>query len=284
MPSSSTLLSSSTSSTNTLNTLNTSTGGGVGSKGYQSGYMMGTSLSSGGPQESDEPLPTVSTKAKMNSSKLDDGKGGSRWGMDSMFDYAGMRAEDEDAPPMMSVNDIPSATGASSSRLTSSSLLLSHSSPPIHRTTSTSSSPDPSYIIVFGYPPDKYAPTLDFFLSLSSEYSMSTNAPSSAGTTQPESLYDVGNAFKLGYTNPADAVRALRKNGDVIRGGSGAGGWMVGVKWADASANISSPPQSASLGAYRQHQSVHDEADNMDVDAPGSVGTPIKLARRPCAV
>ncbi len=277
MPSSSTLLSSSTTSTNTLNTLNTSTGGGVGSKGYQSGYMMGSSLSSGGPQESDEPLPTVSTKAKMNSSKLDDRKGGSRWGMDSMFDYAGVRAEDEDAPPMMSVNDIPSAmTGASSSRLGASSLLLSHRTPPAQRTTS---SPDPAYIIVFGYPPDKYTPTLDFFLSLSSEYSMSTNAPSSAGTTQPESLYDVCNAFKLGYVNPADAVRALRKNGDVIRGGGGAGGWMVGVKWADASANMGSPPQqSAGFGVYRQHQNVHDEADNMDVDAPGSVGTPIKLA------
>ncbi|KAF9017433.1 hypothetical protein BDZ89DRAFT_1074819 [Hymenopellis radicata] len=170
--------------------------------------------------------------------------------MDSMFDYhyAGVRAED-DAP----LAPLP--------RGLHRPLFFSHTVPaytPHHEYLVVL---DPSYLIVSGYPPDKYASTLDFFLSLSSEYSMSTNAPSSAGTTQPESLYDVGNAFKLGYTKPADAVRALRKNGDVIRGGGGAGGW------ADASANISSPPQS-----------VHDEADNMDVDVPGSVGTPIKLA------
>ncbi|KAF9000516.1 hypothetical protein BDZ89DRAFT_1121649 [Hymenopellis radicata] len=175
MPSSSTLLSSSTSSTNTLNTLNTSTGGGVGSKGYQSGYMMGTSLSSGGPQESDEPLPT-------------------RHWRPFLAAYIVLSS---------SLTPLPAYT-------------------PHHEYLVV---PDPS---VFGYPPDKYAPTLDFFLSLSSEYSMSTNAPSSAGTTQPESLYDVGNAFKLGTPSPLmPCARYARTGTSSAVAAVQAGGWSV---------------------------------------------------------
>lgn len=56
--------------------------------------MMGASVSAGA-QESEEPLPVVSTKAKLNKSMIyggeDDGRigggrGSGRWGMESMFE------------------------------------------------------------------------------------------------------------------------------------------------------------------------------------------------------
>lgn len=67
---------------------------------------------------------------------------------------------------------------------------------------------------MFGYPPDKYSVTVEYFRSLGQ-------------TTEPEQSSDLVNAFRIGYLNPAEAVRAVRKNGDIV-GGS----WMVGAKWA----------------------------------------------------
>lgn len=152
---------------------------------------------------------------------------------------ASRRADDEDAPPMMSVNDIPNEIPSSSSRLAYSSLLASSTLASSHRSQSQQQKQqqpaptnDPAYIIVYGYPTDKYSVTLEFFLSLSSEYSQSANT-GSLGTTKPEPVYDVSNAFKVGYVHHGDAVRALRKNGEVLRGGGGGGGWMIGVKWAE---------------------------------------------------
>ncbi|OJT09823.1 hypothetical protein TRAPUB_13693 [Trametes pubescens] len=73
----------------------------------------------------------------------------------------------------------------------------------------------PLYVVVFGYPPDKYSVTVEYFRSL-------------GHTTEPEQSSDLVNAFRIGYLNPAEAIRAVRKNGDIV-GGS----WMIGAKWAD---------------------------------------------------
>lgn len=72
----------------------------------------------------------------------------------------------------------------------------------------------PLYVVVFGYPPDKYSVTVEYFRSL-------------GHTTEPEQSSDLVNAFRIGYLNPAEAIRAVRKNGDIV-GGS----WMIGAKWA----------------------------------------------------
>ena len=72
----------------------------------------------------------------------------------------------------------------------------------------------PLYVVVFGYPPDKYSVTVEYFRSL-------------GHTTEPEQSSEIVNAFRIGYLNPAEAVRAVRKNGEIV-GGS----WMVGAKWA----------------------------------------------------
>lgn len=74
--------------------------------------------------------------------------------------------------------------------------------------------PDPLYIIVFGYPLDKYSVTLEYFQSLGEATEADPNA-------------DIVNCFRIGYYDPGDAMRAVRKNGEVI-GGS----YMVGAKWA----------------------------------------------------
>ena len=73
------------------------------------------------------------------------------------------------------------------------------------------------YVIVFGYPPDKYTATLEYFKSLGGE----------SETTDPTPHSQITNCFRLGFSNPGDALRAVRKNGEVI-----GGTWMVGVKWA----------------------------------------------------
>jgi len=73
----------------------------------------------------------------------------------------------------------------------------------------------PFYIVVFGYPPDKYSLTAEYFRSSGGE------------STEPDPNLEITNCFRIGYKDAGDALRAVRKNGEVL-GGS----WMVGVKWA----------------------------------------------------
>lgn len=73
------------------------------------------------------------------------------------------------------------------------------------------------FVIVFGYPPDKYTATVEYFKSLGGE----------SETTEATPHSQITNCFKLGFGNPGDALRAVRKNGEVI-----GGTWVVGVKWA----------------------------------------------------
>ena len=73
---------------------------------------------------------------------------------------------------------------------------------------------EPLYMIVFGYPPDKYSVAVDYFKQLGE-------------TTDPDPNTEISNCFRIGFKNPVEAIWAVRKNGEVV-GGS----WMVGVKWA----------------------------------------------------
>ncbi len=57
-------------------------------------------------------------------------------------------------------------------------------------------------------------------------------------STDPEPNADIVNCFKIGYYEAGDAMRAVRKNGDII-----AGSWMVGAKLA---VRLSSFPLSCS--------------------------------------
>lgn len=72
----------------------------------------------------------------------------------------------------------------------------------------------PLYVVVFGYPADKYSVTVEYFKSL-------------GDATDVEHSSEITNCFRIGYRDPGDAMRAVRKNGEVL-GGS----WMVGAKWA----------------------------------------------------
>lgn len=72
----------------------------------------------------------------------------------------------------------------------------------------------PLYVIIFGYPPDKYSVTVEYFRALGE-------------TTEPEQNPEIMNCFRIGYMHPAEAMRAVRKNGEVL-----SGSWMIGAKWA----------------------------------------------------
>ncbi|KAI8996385.1 hypothetical protein BD414DRAFT_512796 [Trametes punicea] len=183
---------------------------------YQPGYLM--SSPPGGARHEDPPM--VQTKAKLNHTFS--GGAIADFGMDSMFESSRPRQTlaDEDAPPTASVNDlineIPEVnSGRFPQRVRASLFRSSHPTTPKPATPSHQIKTQPLYVVVFGYPPDRYSVTVEYFRSLGE-------------TTEPEQNSEIVNAFRIGYLNPAEAVRAVRKNGEVI-GGS----WMVGAKWAD---------------------------------------------------
>ncbi|KAF8806836.1 hypothetical protein BYT27DRAFT_7233629 [Phlegmacium glaucopus] len=248
---------------------------------YQSGYLMSTSQSKNAPpgnQRVDE-VPVVQTKAKMNQilsrgSTID-------FGMDSMFQSSRQRQTlaDEDAPPMSSINDIPTEINldSSSSRFQprkttvenafSSSRRHAHTSPISQHSQHT-------FVVVFGYPADKFSLTAEYFKSLGE-------------ATEPEKHLEITNCFRIGYVDIGDAMRAVRKNGEVF-----SGSWMIGAKWAD------SAPAEAMLGqpilrntpaspAVPQMSDSTAAGNEMSIDEPyiahssatsPPVGTPIKLA------
>lgn len=78
----------------------------------------------------------------------------------------------------------------------------------------------PFYVIVFGYPPDKYSVTVDYFQSL-------------GNATEVDPHLEIANCFKIGYYDPGEAMRVVRKNGEVL-----AGSFMIGVKWVVSTSTI----------------------------------------------
>jgi hypothetical protein len=203
------------------------------------------------------------------------------FGMDSMFQSSRQRRTlaDEDAPPTSSINDIPTETNVDSGpnrfqpRKTTVentfSLSRRHT-----RTSSTTQIPQHTFVVVFGYPADKFSLTAEYFKSLGE-------------ATEPEKHLEITNCFRIGYVDIGDAMRAVRKNGEVF-----AGSWMIGAKWADpaqAEAMIGQPvvrntPLSTTV---LQMNDATPNGNEMSIDEPhttqsnstySTVGTPIKLA------
>lgn len=223
-------------------------------------------------QNTDE-IPVVQTKAKINKGLS---RGASHFGAESMFESSSTQRQtftDMDAPPTSSVNDIfreGSSFGESqravlppsrpfSLSISSSTLNTSQS-----KTHTQSATPNqPTYIIVFGYPPDKYSLTVEYFRSL-------------GASTEPEPNTEIVNAFRIGFRDPGEAMRAVRRNGEVL-----GGTWMVGVKWADSTQDPRGPDFTVSTSPPRVQiptSQVQADGNAMVVDGVATVGTPIKLA------
>ncbi|KAG6909507.1 hypothetical protein DXG01_017064 [Tephrocybe rancida] len=218
---------------------------------------------------------------------LSRGGSASDFGMNSMFEstkYEGRprsnetfltcsfrqrkKLADEDAPPTNSVNDIPNELGFASSPRFHASTRNSEDEVPLfarrpQRPVATPQQPaqQPIYIIVFGYPPEKYSSTVEFFQSL-------------GATTDPDPHLEIQNCFRIGFTDAGDALRAVRKSGDVL-GGS----WMVGAKWADQAQADAVLSQIQASPALAVPESSSNNAMAVDEPMPASPqkGTPIAL-------
>ncbi|KAN0121152.1 hypothetical protein V8E52_003740 [Russula decolorans] len=249
---------------------------------YQSGYLMSMSQNNASPpthQRFDD-MPLVQTKAKLNSTLSRPPT--SEFGKDPMFESSRQRqTSDEDAPPIASVNDMLNVTYSGSP----SYLQRSNSNFDSSMTQAPQATPhqaaEPLYVIVFGYPPDKYSVAVEYFKQL-------------GDTTDPDPNTEISNCFKIGFKNPAEAMWAVRKNGEII-GGS----WMVGVKWADFSQADRVLGQAAARTPYPLVSDVSSPSDIVPTDSTGlsrsshqlslptarsphhntpTVGTPIRLA------
>ena len=161
------------------------------------------------------------------------------------------------------------------------------------RTSSTTQIPQHTFVVVFGYPADKFSLAAEYFKSLGE-------------ATEPERHLEITNCFRIGYVDIGDAMRAVRKNGEVI-----AGSWMIGAKWAvsvvkhyskhfilvnrtlqdpaQAEAMIGQPVLRNTLtsAAVPQTNDAISAGNEMSIDEPHTiqssstfsvVGTPIKLA------
>ncbi|KAG7095017.1 hypothetical protein E1B28_005811 [Marasmius oreades] len=240
---------------------------------YQPGYLMSASQVNASPQGNQrvDEAPVVPTKAKMNHSLLRGST--SEFGMDSMFESTRARQRqtlpDEDAPPTSSVNDIPNEIHFNSARSLPRNTLSADS--PFSRRSRTPApsshqSSSPLYVVVFGYPQDKYSVTVEYFKSL-------------GDSTDPESNNELVNCFRIGYNDPGDAMRAVRKNGEIL-GGS----WMVGAKWADPAQAETVLGQPVARNGYLSQPESTNSSNAMQVDeimppvGPPTFGTPLKLA------
>ncbi|THU94118.1 hypothetical protein K435DRAFT_967003 [Dendrothele bispora CBS 962.96] len=81
-------------------------------------------------------------------------------------------------------------------------------------TAASSTSSTPLYVIVLSYPADKYNVTVEYFNSL-------------GVTTDADPSTEIIDCFRIGYRDPGDATRTVRKNDEVL-GRS----WMIDAKWA----------------------------------------------------
>ncbi|OBZ66483.1 hypothetical protein A0H81_13554 [Grifola frondosa] len=263
---------------------------------YQPGYLMSVTQNSASPPggQRHEDVPIVQTKAKLN--QVLSGDAVSDFGMDSMFESSRQRQRqtlpDEDAPPTTSVNDIVDGifpdSGTARTPQRNAPFEQSQSRPSLFRSSHPSTPKpvpptiQPIYVVVFGYPPDKYSVTVEYFGAF-------------GDATAAEQNTEISNCFRIGYKNAADAFRAVRKNGEVLNGS-----WMVGVKWADPAqaeallgpalvrGNLQSPEIVMSSSDVNMPGSPPNFASNAARDdlspvlhrgqETPSVGTPIRLA------
>lgn len=117
------------------------------------------------------------------------------------------------------------------------------------------------HVIVFGYPPNRYSSSVAYFKSLGE-----------GGTTEAEPLAGVENAFKIGFEQPMEAIRAWRKGGETIQGEGGR--WMVGTKWADRAL------AERLLGsvAHSPSGALVEEDERIGVREMPTIGTPLRVA------
>lgn len=243
---------------------------------------MSMSQNNGSPSANQrfDDMPIVQTKAKLNSTLSRTPT--REFGKDPMFESSRQRqTSDEDAPPTASVNDILNSTytDGSSYQRSASNFESSMSRTPQH---SSHQTPEPLYVIVFGYPPDKYSVAVEYFKQLGE-------------TTDPDPNTEISNCFKIGFKHPGEAMWAVRKNGEIV-----SGSWMVGVKWADpAQAEHVLGQSLARTTAYLPSPDVSPPSDPVPVDpflgpsrasnqhsgsrsphggGTPTVGTPIRLA------
>ncbi|KAI9440462.1 hypothetical protein H4582DRAFT_1812156 [Lactarius indigo] len=253
---------------------------------YQSGYLMSMSQHNGSPSTNQrlDDMPIVQTKAKLNSTLS---RAPTReFGKDPMFESSRQRqTPDEDAPPTASVNDILNTTYTDTLSQCFRSVVVTGNQLPVQTSnfeSSVSRTPQPSshqtleplYVVVFGYPPDKYSVAVEYFKQLGE-------------TTDPDPNTEISNCFKIGFKHPGEAMRAVRKNGEIV-GGS----WMVGVKWADpAQAERVLGQSIARTSAYLPTPDISPPSDPAPADplvssrlsrsphgGTPAVGTPIRLA------
>ncbi|TEB28871.1 hypothetical protein FA13DRAFT_1735386 [Coprinellus micaceus] len=227
---------------------------------YQSGYLMSATQNTNSPQGNQrvDEAPVIQTKAKLNQ-VLTRGTA-SDFGMESMFQSTSRQRQnlaDEDAPPMSSVNDIPNEVFLEStstrfqprqSTLDASRFGKRHTQAPAVNTTNE----QPIYIIVFGYPADKYTVTVEYFKR-------------SGASTEADPSTEIQNCFRIGYSDPATALRAVRKNGEILESS-----YMIGVKWADqaqADALLGQP------GSSRTNSTFGGDAMNVDEPVPPSASS-----------
>ncbi|KZT27801.1 hypothetical protein NEOLEDRAFT_1130289 [Neolentinus lepideus HHB14362 ss-1] len=189
---------------------------------------------------------------------------------DSMFkSNKDKKYPDEEGPPMQSVLDIPNeGPDPKTARMNFERRFVDPPSTPKQRP-STRASTSPLYIIVFGYPPDCYSASVEYFKALGE-------------TTEPEQNAEIMNCFKIGYKNPPEALRAIRKNGEVI-----AGSWMIGVKWADPviAESLLGAGGVRSMNMFQTPDPRHKGSPDKDpsssphgIDLSRPIGTPLKLA------
>jgi len=203
------------------------------------------------------------------------------FGMDSMFQSSRQRQTlaDEDAPPTSSINDIPTEINLDSgpNRFQPRKTTVENTFPSSRRHAHTSSITQNSqhaFVVVFGYPADKFSLTAEYFKSLGE-------------ATEPEKHLEITNCFRIGYLDIGDAMRAVRKNGEVF-----SGSWMIGAKWADpaqAEAMLGQPilRNTFTSATVPQTNDATSGGNEMSIDEPytlhsnstsPAVGSPIKLA------
>lgn len=126
---------------------------------------------------------------------------------------------------------------------------------------SASSSSNTYKLIVFGFPPNLQSSVLKDFASIAPLAYNSIQDPS------PSANAVGSNWFTIAYDNEWAALRALRKNGDIV------GDSMIGVKWADASRALDS--LSSDLVPASQQQQQQQQSSSLPRSSTTSnLGTP----------
>lgn len=131
-------------------------------------------------------------------------------------------------------------------------------------------------LIVFGFPPNLQSSVLKEFASIAplvynSIQDPSPSAPSSSTASSASS--DVSptgsNWFTIAYDNDWAALRALRKNGDIIAGSA-----MIGVKWADSTKALDS---GMDLIPQQQQQQTTPQQSLPRSSTASNLGTPATI-------